>query len=87
MADENIGETELFLQIRQQVQNLRLHGQIERGNRLVENEQLRVEHQRTRNGNTLALATGEHMRIAVEVFATEADLQQHLHSLRATLLG
>ena len=31
MADEDIGEAELFLQIRQKVQHLRLHREIERG--------------------------------------------------------
>src|SRR5207253_10023370 len=43
MRDKNIGEVEARLEIDQQVEDLRLDRYIERRNRLIENEQLRLE--------------------------------------------
>ncbi|MCY1237838.1 hypothetical protein D9M72_505500 [compost metagenome] len=87
MADEDVGQLELVLQIGEQVQDLCLNRKVERRYRLVEHQQLRVQHQRARNGDTLALATGEHVRVAVEVQVGETDLLQHRHRPIATLVG
>jgi hypothetical protein len=65
VADEDVGELELVLQVGQQVEHLRLHRQIERRNGLIEHQEAGLEHQRAGNRNALALAAGEHMRIAV----------------------
>ncbi|MNZ77441.1 hypothetical protein D3C78_959800 [compost metagenome] len=77
VADKNIGQFEFFLQISEQVQHLRLHRKIERGDRFIQHQQRRVQHQCARDGDTLALAAREHVRIAVEMLRTEADLHQH----------
>ena len=62
VADEQIGEPAPLLQIAQQVDDLALHGEIERRRRLVEQDEFRVQHQRARNGDALALAAGEFVR-------------------------
>ena len=80
MADEDVGEVELVLQVGEEVEDLRLHREVEGGDRLVEHQQGRVEHQRAGDGDALALAAREHVRVAVEVLAAEADLAQHLHA-------
>jgi hypothetical protein len=77
MADEDIGQVELVLQIGQQVQHLRLHRQVQRRDRLVQHQKRRVQHQRPRDGDPLALPAREHVRIAVEVFGLQPDLGQH----------
>src|SRR5690606_2781824 len=85
VADENVSQAELFLQISKNVEHLRLHGKIKRRNRLIENEQLRIEHQRARNRDTLALTAREHMRVAIEMLLAKTNLEQHFHRLFATL--
>ena len=73
MADEEIGEAEALLQLDQQVQHLRLHGDVERRDRLVEHQDLRPQHQRARDGDALALAAREHVRIAIGILGAQAD--------------
>ena len=49
---------------RQQRQDLRLHGDVERGGRLVRDQQIRLVGERHRDHDALALAAGQLMRIA-----------------------
>ena len=49
-----------------EVEDLRLHGDVERGRRLVGDEQLRIAGERHGDHHALALAAGELVRIAVE---------------------
>ena len=60
-----VGQTELFLQIFQQVDHLSLDGNIQRGNRLIADDQGRLKGQGAGNTNTLALTAGKFMRVAV----------------------
>ena len=53
------------LQLSQQVEDLRLHRDVERRGRLVADDQLRLHRQRARDGDALALAAGELVRIAL----------------------
>ncbi len=64
MADHHQRQSERNLEIRQQVEDLRLHGNIKRGNRLVRHQQGRPGDQRPGDGDALALAAGKLMRIA-----------------------
>ncbi len=48
------------------------------GERLVEQEDLRIAHQRPAHGNTLALAAGKLARLAVEQMADLQDLRDLL---------
>ena len=65
VADEEVGEPELLLQVLEQVDDLRLDRDVERGDRLVADDELRVERQRPGDADALALAAGELVRVAV----------------------
>ena len=64
MADEQHGDTELPAHLDQQVDDLRLDRDVERRDRLVGNQEARLQDQGTGNADTLALAAGEFVRIA-----------------------
>ncbi len=55
MADEEIGEPALRLQIAQQIDDLRLHAHIECGGGLIEHHEFRIERHGASNGDALAL--------------------------------
>ncbi|MCY1506847.1 hypothetical protein D9M68_411040 [compost metagenome] len=78
VRDEEVGEAQLGLQIGQQVQHLRLDRHVERRHRLVGHQQARRQHERARDGDALALAAREHVRVAVGVLGAQADAGQHL---------
>ena len=84
MADEQEGEAEIELQILQQVHDLRLDGYIERRNRLVAHDQVRLGSKRPRDPDTLALSAGELMRpsirwrrVAAHLVHQRADARRH----------
>ena len=63
VADEEIGEAELLLQVDQQVEHLRLHRDVERRDRLVGDDQLGIDRERPGDAEALALAAGEFVRV------------------------
>ena len=73
VRDEQVGEAELLLQILEQVEDLRLHRDVERRDRLVADQQVGPERQRAGDADALALAAGKAVRIAVEIALVEAD--------------
>ena len=77
VRDEQVREAELVLQVGEQVQYLRLDRDVERRDRLVGHDQRRVQHQRARDRDALALAAREHVRIADVVLGAKADLREH----------
>ena len=54
VGDEQDGERELALQLAQQAEDLRLNGHVERGGRLVGDQQRRLRHQRHRDHHPLS---------------------------------
>ena len=66
MGHEDHGETELALQFAQQQQDLNLDGCIERGGRLVGEQQLRPAGQRKRDHRPLAHAATQFVGIGIE---------------------
>ena len=76
-------ELNSLLQVLQQVEDLRLHGHVERGGRLVGDQQLRVVDQRHRDHRALAHAAGELVRVVVDaaVRLRDADPVEHLDRL------
>ena len=78
VGDEQIGELELLLQLGQQVQHLGADRHVERRHRLVQDEDLGAQHQGTRNGDALALAAREHVRVAVGEFRPQPDAGHHV---------
>ena len=66
VGDEQDGEAEPRLEVEHLLQDLALHDDVERGRRLVHDDQLRIERQRDGEDHALAHAAGELMRIVVE---------------------
>ena len=66
VGDEHVGQVELVLQIAQQVQHLRLNRDIQRRDRLVGDDEPRIERERARDADALALTAAELVRIAVQ---------------------
>src|SRR6266566_3329333 len=71
--DEQVRETELRLEILEQVHDLRLDRDVESGDRLVGDDELRAHRQRARDPDTLTLTAGELVRISAQVIGQEAD--------------
>ena len=84
MGDEEVGQAELLLQVFQQVDDLRLNRHVERRDRLVGDDEVRVRRERAGDADALALAAGELVRVAVGEVRVETDrLQQLLDALVA----
>ncbi len=77
VADEEIGEVVLLLQVGEEIEDLRLNGNIEGRDRFIEHENFGIEHERPGNGNALALAAGKHVGVAVVVFRTQTHACHH----------
>ena len=83
MGDEQIGEAEPVLQLLEEVEHLRLDGHIEGRDRLVEDQETRIESQGTRHADTLTLPAGELVGIAVRRVGIHPHQRQQLsHPLR-----
>ena len=61
MRDEDNGKPKPDAQIRKQLQDLRLHGDIKRGDRFIRDQHFRLQSQRAREPNALALPAGKFM--------------------------
>ena len=77
VADQDVAQPELILQVLQKIEHLRLHGDVECADRLVGDNQFWLGDQRTRDRDALALAAGEFMRELVHVGVAQPDLPQH----------
>src|SRR3990172_3697316 len=84
MSNEQIRQPEFHLQILQNIQYLRLYGYIQRRDRLVTDDVSGAKSQGARNANTLALPTGELMRVTSGMVVLQAHLLESLtHNLHA----
>ena len=63
VGDEQYGHAQLFAQVAQQLNDLRLDGDIEGGGGFVGHEQLRLRSERHRDHHTLLHAAGQFVRI------------------------
>ena len=86
MRDEHVGQVALALQLAQQIDHLRLEQHVERARRLVQHDEIRLQHHRARDRDALALAAGEFMRIAESRLRIEADVSERLDDARLALL-
>ena len=66
MGDEEHRGAVIALQVADQRQDLLLRGDVERGGRLVRDQEFRLQHQRHRDHDALALAAGKTVRIGRE---------------------
>ena len=62
VRDEDVGEAEAVAQRLEQVDDLRLDRDVERRDRLVADDEVRLRRERARNADALALAAGEFVR-------------------------
>ena len=73
VGDEQVGEFQFLLQVHQQVDDLRLDRHVERRYRLVADDQVGAEGERTGDADALALAAGEFVRVGAHRGRPEAD--------------
>ncbi len=78
VRDEEVGQPELALELLHEVDDLRLDGDVERRDRLVADEKLRVQRERSCNTDALSLAAGELMRVATDRVRRQADEGEQL---------
>jgi hypothetical protein len=78
VRDEEIGQAVARLQVLHDVEDLRLHRDVERRRRLVADQELRLGGERARDRDALALAARELVRELVGVGRAEADRREQL---------
>ena len=86
VGDEDQAHAGVALQVLEQVHDLRLHGDVEGGRRLVGDEDARVQRQRHRDHDALAHAAGELVRVVVDPPRRGRDAHA-VHELDGVLLG
>ncbi len=89
MGDQHDRHAEAFLHVLQQVEDLRLDGDVECCGRLVGDDELGLAGQRHRDHDALAHAAGELMRIVIDTPCGIRNLHQlqHLDGAGHGLLG
>ena len=81
---KKIGQSKLSLQIRKQIDDLRLNGNIQRRHRFVGDDQLRLQRQRPGDPDPLPLPAAELVRIAVHRRRIQThNLQEFRHAVVA----
>ena len=73
VGDEQDREPELVLQLDDLAEDVALHHDVERGRRLVHDDDLGVDRQRHRDHHPLAHAAGQLVRVAAQPRARDAD--------------
>ena len=82
VTDEEEGQAQVRLQFGEEVQHLRLHRDIERGDRLVGYDEARTRRDRARNRDALPLSSGQFVRVAVEETARQIDaVEEFSHAI------
>ena len=87
VRDEDVGQAELVLQLLQQVDDLRLHRDVECGHRFVADDDLRPKRQPAGDPDALALTTGELVRVPVDVLLRPTTSSNSCTSTLAVALG
>jgi len=84
VADQHVGDAVAVRELPQQVQHLRLYGDVERRDRLVGDDQLWPRDEGAGDGDALTLPAGELMRVFLAIAALEPDRFERLDdTLRA----
>ena len=90
VGDEDDGQPEALLEVLEQPQHLRLDHDVERGRRLVGDQQPRLAREREADEHALALAAGELVRVVARAARRQpdeleqlADARRHLAAARA----
>ncbi len=86
VGDEQVGQAQPPLEVAEQVQDLGLDADVEGADRLVADEQLRLEDERAGDPDPLPLAAGELVGVPPGVVRLEADQFHHAGHLVGPLL-
>lgn len=86
MADEHVGDVSLFLQTIKQIEDGLLDGYVESGGGFVADDDFRLEDEGARDSDTLALAAGHVVRIAVSEVFGKVDQAEHFLRLGFDIL-
>src|SRR5579859_4468769 len=78
VTDEQIGETEIAAQLHEEIDDLRLDRHVERSDRFVTDQEIRLDRERASNANTLTLAAGKLMRKARAEIGIQANALHHV---------
>src|SRR5919197_479319 len=81
MRDEQIREAPPGLKVGEQVQDLRLHGYVERAHRFVAHDELRLDRERARNADPLPLPSRQLVGVALRKGGVEPDLVEQRRDL------
>ena len=81
MGDEQQRDAEPGLDLVEQFQHLGLHRDIQRRDRLIGDQHVGIERQRPRDGDALALAAGELMRVARDGIGRQIDQLEQIAGL------
>ena len=87
VGDEQQRDAEPLLDFVEQFEHLRLHRDVERGNRFVRDQNVGVERQRARDRDALALAAGKLVRIARDRVGRQVDQFEQLARLGQRFLA
>ena len=87
MGDEQVGQSQIVLQVLQQIQDLRLDRHVERRHRLVAHHQLGGQRQGAGDADALPLTAGELVRIAAGVLGRQPHALQQLRYAGAGLVA
>ena len=87
VRDEEIGKTAFRLNVLQQVDDLRLDRDVERGDRLVGDDQRRVESEGTGDGKALALPAGELRRAIAKLIGAASPTRRNSSATRSSMRG
>ena len=85
VRDEEVREVELLLQLLEQVDDLRLDRDVERGHRLVRDDEVGIDRDRAGEADALALAARELVRVAAGRIGGQADDLQQVANPRVRL--
>ena len=78
MGDEDIGEVQSLSEIEEEIDNLRLDGNVQRGHRLVGDDQAGLQSQRACDADALSLAAGIFMRKALQMVRQQSHQADQL---------
>ncbi len=87
VRDEQVSEAELVLQVHHEIEDLRLDRHVERRDRLVADDQARLQRERARDADALALPAGKLVRIVVDMLGAQPDALEDVGDARAAFLG
>ena len=87
VCHEQIRQPQPVLQIQHQIDDLRLHGNIQRGDRFIGHDQRRVKRQCASDADPLPLPAGKRMRKPVQISRGQTHEFQQVRNPSLTLSG